>query len=291
MLIPTTTPILTPTPTPPPPAISIFVHPNPVVQGRIALVGIVANRPIHIRGALDEQPLIFIETTPGEYWGIAGAHPLAAPGPYTVTIQAHDEFGWEINERTTLDVTAGAYTSENIDLSPETSALLDPELARAELEALRAMWMQATSKKLWDGVWILPGGLRTTSAFGTRRSFNRGSVDSFHAGQDFAAREGDPVVAPAAGVVALAKSLHVRGNTVWLNHGLGVYSGYFHLTDILVEAGQKVEQGELIGTVGSTGLSTGPHIHWEVRVNGIPVNPLEWTERAIDPFPEKTSDQ
>jgi murein DD-endopeptidase MepM/ murein hydrolase activator NlpD len=97
-------------------------------------------------------------------------------------------------------------------------------------------------------------------------------------------------MAPAAGVVVMAESLQVRGNTVWVDHGLGVYSGYFHLSEIAVEVGQTVEPGQQLGLVGSTGLSTGPHIHWEIRIHGIAVEPLEWTERAIDLYLEKAGD-
>jgi murein DD-endopeptidase MepM/ murein hydrolase activator NlpD len=90
------------------------------------------------------------------------------------------------------------------------------------------------------------------------------------------------VVAAAAGVVALAEPLAVRGNAVIIDHGAGVLSGYYHLDRIVVNAGQTVAQGELIGEVGSTGLSTGSHLHWELRVGGVAVLPSEWVERTWD---------
>lgn len=223
------------------------------------------------------------EASTGEYWIPVGIHAQAKTGPREIQVRAFDELGREVREVATLEVIAGEYMTETITLSPATAALLEPELVKAEREKLEKLWAHFTPQKLWDALWDWPGGTATTSAFGTRRSYNGGPATSYHAGQDFRAEAGDPVAAPAAGTVALAEPLDVRGNSVWIDHGLGVYSGYFHLSEIAVEVGQAVKQGDLLGRVGSTGLSTGPHIHWEVRVQGIAVNPLEWTEHEIGP--------
>jgi murein DD-endopeptidase MepM/ murein hydrolase activator NlpD len=86
--------------------------------------------------------------------------------------------------------------------------------------------------------------------------------------------------------VALAEPLQVRGNVVILDHGLGVYSGFWHLSQIDVAAGQTVGEGEVVGLVGNTGLSTGPHLHWEMRVLDVPVDPVQWTQQAFpQPLP------
>jgi len=100
-----------------------------------------------------------------------------------------------------------------------------------------------------------------------------------HAGEDFAVPPGTPVLAPAAGTVVLAEPLFVRGNAVVIDHGRGVYSGYWHMQSLSVKAGDRVSPGEVLGTVGSTGLSTGAHLHWEMRVDGIAVDPLQWVEK------------
>src|SRR5690606_32787201 len=92
---------------------------------------------------------------------------------------------------------------------------------------------------------------------------------------------GDEILAAAAGRVVLAEKLTVRGNTVFLDHGAGVVTGYFHMSEIAVQPGQFVEPGELLGKVGATGLVTGPHLHWEVRVNGLWVDPTPWLERTF----------
>jgi murein DD-endopeptidase MepM/ murein hydrolase activator NlpD len=89
------------------------------------------------------------------------------------------------------------------------------------------------------------------------------------------------VYAPADGIVALAEPLTVRGNAIFIDHGWGVYSGLYHLSKIEVKVGQFVKQGQIIARVGNTGLSTGPHLHWDVRVRGLNVDPLQWTRRIF----------
>ena len=84
--------------------------------------------------------------------------------------------------------------------------------------------------------------------------------------------------APAAGVIALAETLYVRGGAVIIDHGLGVYTGFYHLDSVDIAAGKTIQQGELVGTVGSTGLSTGPHLHWDLLMNGVWVDPFAWRE-------------
>jgi murein DD-endopeptidase MepM/ murein hydrolase activator NlpD len=144
------------------------------------------------------------------------------------------------------------------------------------------LWSQVGPRPLWEGTFGLPiASNRVTSPFGTRRSYNNGPVGGFHTGTDFGAGNGTPIYAPAAGRVALAEELVVRGNSVLIDHGLGVFSGYWHQSDLAVQEGQTVQPGDPIGYVGDTGLVTGNHLHWEMRVGGIAVDPMQWTEMAV----------
>ncbi|XOB98381.1 peptidoglycan DD-metalloendopeptidase family protein [Deinococcota bacterium DY0809b] len=172
-----------------------------------------------------------------------------------------------------LLVAAGGYASENIVLSEEKNALLDRERIRAEKARLLEACGPWTPEPLWRGPWRWPlDRVEETSAFGTRRSYN-GRPGGWHGGVDLRGQEGTPVYAPAAGVVGLSDQLYVRGNAVVLRHGLGVCSGYYHLSERAVEPGQKVQRGDLLGYVGATGLVTGPHLHWEVRLLGQTTDP------------------
>jgi murein DD-endopeptidase MepM/ murein hydrolase activator NlpD len=119
-----------------------------------------------------------------------------------------------------------------------------------------------------------------TTEFGEVRAYNDGPFNSWHNGLDIGADEGAPIVALAPGRVVYAGRLDIRGNFTAIDHGLGILTCYFHQSEILVQVGQTVQAGDLIGRVGTTGLSTGPHLHWEVRVEGIPVSPWQWVEGA-----------
>ena len=102
-----------------------------------------------------------------------------------------------------------------------------------------------------------------SSSYGTRRSYNGGPPESPHQGTDFAVDMGTQVVAANAGIVVFAGVWQVRGNAIVIDHGIGVYSGAYHLSELLVEEGQEVAKGEIIGRVGASGMATGPHLHWD----------------------------
>jgi murein DD-endopeptidase MepM/ murein hydrolase activator NlpD len=161
--------------------------------------------------------------------------------------------------------------------------LLDPSLSEAERKKVNAVFAGVTETRLWQGAFGYPleGDLRTTAPFGQRRSYNGGPVASYHSGHDYGADTGTPVLAPMTGTVALAEPLQVRGKVVILDHGWGVFTGFWHLSQIDVEAGDLVRPGEVVGLVGDTGLSTGPHLHWEMRVLNVPVDPLQWTHQIF----------
>ena len=170
-------------------------------------------------------------------------------------------------------------------LPPAKGDLLEPTRVRSEFERLYKIWTTISPEALWRGRFRFPigEGFVQTSPYGTRRSYNGGPASSFHEGSDWSAAEGTPVVAPASGIVVLAENLDVHGGAVVIDHGLGVASNVWHLSRIDVEPGQRVAPGDPIGLVGTTGLSTGAHLHWEIRVNGVAVDPMQWTKEAL-PF-------
>ena len=184
-----------------------------------------------------------------------------------------------------LAVNAGGFQKEDIWLSEETSQLLDPEIVRAEHALIEESCGVFEALQRWQGAFRSPLGETAsvkTSPFGVLRSYNGGPYSSFHRGLDFRANSSTPIYASADGVIVLSESLRVRGDTVLISHGLGVCSGYMHLSERSVQAGQTVRAGELLGYAGDTGLVTGPHLHWEIRVDSTPVEPLQWLEQTID---------
>ncbi len=153
----------------------------------------------------------------------------------------------------------------------------DEARAKREAQRLHEIFSETTPERLWSGGFRLPvDGVKASGNFGQRRILN-GRRRSPHSGEDFPAEEGAPVRAPQRGRVVLAEELFYSGNTVVLDHGLGLYTFYAHLATLNVKASELVEAGALLGTVGSTGRVTGDHLHWAARVNGARVNPLALT--------------
>jgi hypothetical protein len=156
--------------------------------------------------------------------------------------------------------------------------VLDQDERDREGVLLADIYAQVTPLKLWDGRWRAPAEGPISSPFGERRSFNDGPVGGNHGGTDFAAPEGAPVTASNSGRVVLARQLAIRGNMVVIDHGGGVFSGYAHLSAFAVAEGQLVEKGQLIAFVGNSGLSTAPHLHWEISVHSVLVDPMRFVD-------------
>jgi murein DD-endopeptidase MepM/ murein hydrolase activator NlpD len=142
-----------------------------------------------------------------------------------------------------------------------------------EAAELQELWRHSSTDRLWRGPFVAPVPNTVGSRFGSRSIFN-GEVRSPHSGADFASPTGTPIAAPNAGRVVLARNLYFSGNTVILDHGLGLFSLLAHLSVIAVHEGDSVATGQEIGKVGATGRVTGPHLHWAVRVGGARVDPL-----------------
>jgi murein DD-endopeptidase MepM/ murein hydrolase activator NlpD len=265
----------------PSPFEAITLSETTIIQGRTLIVSVALSTEANLTAYLEDRPL-FLAGDGQNYWGIVGIHALSELGVYPVTFQAVRPDGTESTVSQNVVVVAGPYHTETIQVIPGRESLLDPELIRAEANKLRHIWSQVTPYKLWSGSFRFPvEPVRITSSFGTRRSYNGGPVSGFHGGTDFGGGTGAPIYAPATGVVVLAEPLTVRGNAVLINHGLGLFSGYWHQSELAVQVGDEVEPGDLIGYIGDTGLVTGPHLHWEMRLGGIAVEPLQWVEETI----------
>ena len=161
-------------------------------------------------------------------------------------------------------------TVDEAFVNPPPEAL---ERIERETKQLTAIWQSSAAKRLWDGPFVAPVPDPANSAFGTRSILN-GQPRSPHGGADFRSPEGRPIKAPNAGRVVLATNHYYTGNTVIIDHGLGLFSLFAHLSAMDVKEGQTIETGEEVGKVGATGRVTGAHLHWTVRANGARVDPL-----------------
>ena len=156
-----------------------------------------------------------------------------------------------------------------------------------ELNQVREFKELVTPQKFWQGSFVRPNASRVSTGFGLRRYYNNVFAnDYYHKGVDYAGGYGSPVVAPAAGKIRLVgrenEGFHVHGNIVGIDHGQGVLSVFMHLQDIDVAEGTMVKAGQQIGTIGSTGASTGPHLHWGLYVNQVAVDPVPWRFGKIE---------
>ncbi len=156
-----------------------------------------------------------------------------------------------------------------------------------ELDRIADFKTIVSPKKFWNGPFLRPSSGSVSSVFGVRRYYNGVlAKDYYHRGVDYAAATGSVVVAPAAGKVALvgreSAGFRVNGNTVGMDHGQGVLSAFLHLHTIEVQEGDFVQAGQRIGTVGSTGASTGPHLHWGLYIHGLAVDPVPWRFAGIE---------
>lgn len=259
----------------------VEIDPLQMVQGGTTVIKVFAPAGITMRGSLAERNLNFFPQGYG-YVALRGIHALTSPGLYPLMLEGElpdgERFAFSQN---VLVQDANFPFDPTLVVDPAT---LDPAVTEPESELWASLAVPVTPEKMWDGPFASPVPVDFkdcwTSLFGNRRSYNDGPYVSFHSGLDFCGRVGTELYAVAPGRVVYTDMLIVRGGVVVIDHGWGVYTAYDHLSEILVQPGDMVQPGQLIGLGGATGRTTGPHLHWEVWVGGVQVNPVDWLMRA-----------
>lgn len=252
-----------------------------ILQGHTCIIEVRLPEGVAISGTLGKLALSFARL-PDRWTALGAVSALQPAGQLLLQVEVALPDGRTALARSVVEVRDARYPIERVDLPQEVQdSLANNRTALAEERArVNAIWPVFTSQKLWDGRFVMPAEGRIVSRFGTQRSYNGGPVDSFHEGVDIANESGTPIYAPARGRVVLVEPNFVaRGGAIILDHGWGLHSGYWHMEQVLAHEGQIVEPGELIGHMGSRGMSTAPHLHWEVRIGPLSVDPLEWVER------------
>jgi len=208
--------------------------------------------------------------------GLLGVDLEKAAGEYELKIAGETASGEKMSCSVKVAVRQGHFATERLQVGKEFVEPSPEQITRAneERQKLRDIFDSVTPERLWDGPFRIPLDCVTTgSNFGKRRILN-GNPGSPHGGMDLPGATGTPVRAPQRGKVALAEELFFSGNTVVLDHGLGIYTFYGHLSEIDVKVGDVLEAGALLGKVGATGRVTGPHLHWGLTVERARVNPM-----------------
>jgi murein DD-endopeptidase MepM/ murein hydrolase activator NlpD len=267
--------------------LSAIVDSLPIVQGTTAQIQVTTSQEVTLGGLLVGQDLHFFPLGNNSYISLQGVHALTEPGLYPLRLDASLPDDSKQSFEQMILIQSGYYPSDPIIYVDKI--FIDPTVTKPEEDLIRSVVSVANPERYWSGIFESPASLYEstsylTSKFGNRRTyFGIGTdleIHGFHSGLDFGGGNGLPITAPAPGAVVFAGPLDVRGNATIIDHGWGVYSGFWHQSEISVQPGDFVDTGQVIGLVGGTGRVTGAHLHWEIWVNGIQVNPMDWLEKA-----------
>jgi len=263
--------------------LSAEVKTLPLKQGGTAQVIAKVEDGATLTGILVDQPLHFFPLGDGRQVALQGVYVQLPRGIYPLQLDVSLPDGSSQSYEQMVLVTRG---DQPIDV--QLVPAIDPNLLVSENQKIVPIISAATPTKFWQGEFILPVGLPycIKDWFGTPRyfNFNGTNFDYFHGGVDYGVCSPDhplDIYAAATGTVVFTGFLELHGNTTIVDNGWGVYTIYAHQKDIFVSVGQQIESGQMIGQIGMTGHVTGPHLHWEMWVNGIQVDPLDWLNVLI----------
>ena len=256
-------------------ALSVRWEPRVVRQGDVAMVFVTGLPDAKaVEGSLAGQPLTFFPYGDG-YAALAGIDLEARPGMATWRVGVMDARDRPLKASGRLQIRARKFPVQRLTLPREMVELDAPTLQRVEEESkrLRTLYATITPERHWRGRFAKPVGVPDAGeGFGARRIIN-GQPRAPHAGLDYSADAGTPVVGANAGHVALVAEYFFPGRLVVLDHGLGLYTLYFHLERADVADGDRVERGQIIGRVGASGRATGPHLHFAAHLRQTRIDP------------------
>jgi len=261
------------------PATTLRLSAPEASQGSLLLIALKSTKPLaEVEGDWGGRsvPLWREGADEARRKGLLGVDLEKAPGEYELKITGETASGEKMSCSVKVAVRLGRFATERLQVGKEFVEPSAEQVKRAneERQKLRDIFDRVTPERLWDGPFRIPlDGVTTGSNFGKRRILN-GNPGSPHGGMDLPGTTGTLVHAAQRGNVALAEELFFSGNTVVLDHGLGIYTFYGHLSEIDVKAGDSLETGAVLGKVGATGRVTGPHLHWGLTVERARVNPL-----------------
>lgn len=251
----------------------------PIIQGQTVKVSATGKPGLQLTGSLSGKELHFFPTADGRYVALQGISAITEPGlvDFSISVSDTDSSKFEVSQK--VLVQSGFYPEDPpLSVDPQT---IDPAYTEPEEQTVKQITSPVTPQQLWTGQFRDPvDDPCYKSVFGVRRIYNGGAYTNYHGGLDYGVCANLNIYAPAAGTVVFTGPLTALGNATYIDHGLGIYSGYGHQAEIKVKVGDHVEPGQLIGIIGATGRVTGPHLHWEIWANGVRVNPVQWLENT-----------
>ncbi|MDE2640265.1 MAG: peptidoglycan DD-metalloendopeptidase family protein [Chloroflexota bacterium] len=264
---------------------AIFVEPREVRPGEVFIVAVDATNASAASVALGGQ-FVSLAREGDRFYAILPVAFAQPPGLLPIIVAVADMNGdLAVQQLVEVQVQGRDFPVEPVQIEPALSRLLDPDVVAEDRAVRESVQRVRSPERLWDGYFREPTQGVLTSTFGLLRSYNGADPTDYHSGLDFAAPRGTDVVAANAGIVAWTGETERRGRGVIIDHGHGVFSSYWHLAVVDATPGTPVAPGTIIGRVGNTGLSTGSHLHWEITVYGVPVDPLPWLRDLEVPDP------
>lgn len=276
----------TPSPTPPPlPRPSVVASADntgltlerlfpDLAQGELGLLRLTGETIQEGRALFRNREYPFFQGDDGWY-AMVIADIDAQPRAYALSVVIRLADGTNVNFADTITVESSGYIRQLFDVPATLGYLIDPAVERNEYARIDTLVSNPSTDSYWsENVWSLPIDTGYSSRFGQYRILNQ-AVQTRHTGWDQSAPVGTPIRAMNDGVITFAGQLDIRGQYLLIDHGWGVYSGYAHLSQMNLQVGDVVAQGQIIGTSGNSGRSSGPHLHWEILVNG------EWVDGVL----------
>lgn len=249
-------------------------------QGEIVELKVSGSDLARVTGRLGTETVYFYPAQNGDYEALVGVDLEAKPGLTKVFVRGETTSGKVGERQIALKIKRKAFRKESFTVAPKFDKFTPEVLERIafEREKIARVYTGGEARRLWDGAFAAPVPKQVTSPFGYRRIIN-GTPRSPHTGVDLKAALGSEVSAPNHGRVALLGDFFFSGKSVVLDHGAGLFTMYFHLSEFRVEEGAEVRKGEIVGLAGMSGRVTGPHLHWAARLNGARVDPFELVEK------------
>jgi murein DD-endopeptidase MepM/ murein hydrolase activator NlpD len=248
-----------------------------ILQGGLTEIRISSGALAEVEGRMGQTPVYFQQSGASSFTGLIGADIEAKPGISKLLLLATTRSGTLYERKVPVHVKAKAFRTESFSVPPsfdQVSPETAEEIGREQADFARAFAF-SSPERLWEAPFVRPVPQEASaSSFGMRRIIN-GSPRAPHSGTDLSAPFGTEVVASNYGRVVLIGNYFFAGGSVVLDHGGGLFTMYFHLSEFRVEQRSLVKRGDIIGLSGASGRVTGPHLHWGARLSGARINPLE----------------
>ena len=258
---------------------AVALRPPEVHQGGIAQLRVSGSDIAGVKARRGGEEIVLFPAEDGSYFALLGVDLEQRPGPLDLLLSGRSVGGESWTRQVTIEVKPKEFPRETLSVSAAFDQIDRATLKRIEKEQaqLDRLWKIQSPNRLWDGPFVAPVSGGITSPFGLSRVIN-GSARSPHGGVDLKASLGSDVVAANSGRVVVRDEFFFSGKSLVLDHGGGLYTMYFHLSEYRAEKNAQVRRGEVIGLAGMTGRVTGPHLHWGARLSGARVDPGELLE-------------